>query len=203
MRTLLGTAAALAAAASLASLSAPAAAQDCTAGKAGAELSLEEAASVYDCLAEAMFQGYQQGDKHWIPEEFVAEYRDWQPTGTGPAAPGPHGDRFLLTWVNDVGFEAYTEFATEDAQMPAGTIIAKESFEVGEDGAAKAGPLFLMQKVGEGLSPETEGWWYMMVAPNGEPQAVEVMSACNECHSAFGPGQDFLGYPVEEVRVSN
>ena len=199
MTRLLGAAAALA----IAAAAAPAAAQECTADKPGAELSSDEAKALYDCLADAMVQGYQQGDKHWIPEEFVAEYRNWQATGTAPAAPGPHGDRFLLTWVNDVGFGDYTKFDTENAQMPAGTVIAKESFEVGEDGKATPGPLFLMQKVGEGLSPETEGWWYMMVAPNGQPQAVEVMSACNECHSGFGTGQDFLGYPVEEVRVSN
>ena len=199
MTRLLGATAGLA----LLALAAPAGAQECSADKAGSELSHDEAKAVYDCLAEAMVEGYRQGDKKWIPAEFVENYRDWKLASTAPAAPGFHSGRFLLTWVNDAGYDEYVKFDTENAEMPVGTVIAKESFEVGDDGKAKAGPLFIMQKVEEEKTPETAGWYYMMVAPDGAPQAVPVMTACNECHAGFGEGQDYLGYPVEEVRASN
>lgn len=194
---------AAAAALALFSVALPAGAQECSTDKAGGDLSHEEAKAIYDCLAEAMHDGYVQGDKKWIPAEFVEDYRDWRQASTGPAAPGWHSGRFLLTWVNDAGYDEYVKYDTENADMPVGTVIAKESFEVSDTGEAKPGPLFIMQKVAEEKTPQTDGWYYMMVAPNGAPQAVEVMSACNECHSGFGDGQDYLGYPVEEVRVSN
>ena len=191
------------AAAGLALLAAaPAYAQDCSAGKAGSELAPEDAAALYDCLADAMVEGYRQGDKKWIPAEFVDTYRAWGKAVTGPAAPGFHGGRFLLTWVNEAGFDEYVEYDTENAEMPVGTVIAKESFEVSDTGEATPGPLFIMQKVEEEKTPDTDGWYYMMVAPNGEPQAVPVMTACNDCHSSFGDAQDYLGYPVEEVRLA-
>ena len=192
----------LAAAAGLALLAAsPAHARDCTADKAGTELSHAEAAALYDCLADAMAEGYRQGEKRWIPAEFVDTYREWSKAATGPAAPGVHGGRFLLTWVNETGYDDYVKYDTEDADMPVGTVIAKESFEVSDTGEATPGPLFIMQKVEQELTPETDGWYYMLVAPDGTPQAVPVMTACNECHAGFGEAQDYLGYPVEEVRV--
>ena len=200
MTRLLGATAGLA----ILALSAPAtAAEDCSVDKAGSDLSADEAQAVYECLAEGMAEGYKTGEKNWIPAEFVEDYRGWKLASTAPAAPGFHSGRFLLTWVNETGYDEYVRFSSEDASMPVGTVIAKESFEVGDDGKAKVGPLFLMQKVEKDKTPDTNGWYYMMVAPNGSPQAVPVMTACNECHANFGEEQDYLGYPVEEVRVSN
>lgn len=182
-----------------ASLGSAAQAQSCDAGKAGDELSFDEAAAVYDCLKGAMVEGYRKGAKRWIPAAYVNDYRDWKPASTGPAAPGQHGGRFLVTYVNDIGHDAYVRYA-EGVEMPAGTLIAKESFTVSNIGAAKAGPLFLMEKVAEGTSPETGDWHYMMVSARGAPQAVNVARACHDCHSGFDY-QDFMGYPVEEVRL--
>lgn len=173
----------------------------CDADKAGTELTGAEAQAVYECLADELVAGYQQGPKRWIPEEFVASYRNWTQASTFPAAPGFHGGRFLLTWVNETGAGAYMAYA-ENPEIPAGTVIAKESFAVGEDGSATAGPLFLMQKVEDGTSEETNDWFYMAVAPNGAPMAVNVMTACNECHMGNFSHQGGLGYPVEEARVT-
>ena len=72
---------------------------------------------------------------------------------------------------------------------------------IGEDGKAKAGPLFLMQKTARGISPRTNDWYYMAVQPNGTPMAVNVFTACNECHSAYSDS-DYLGYPEEDVRAT-
>lgn len=197
----LPTAAVLLAAAASGLAAAPSRAGDCAAQRPGASLTGDGAEAVYDCLSEAMKAGYDRGSKRWIPEEHVARYRDWTRASRVPAAPGPHGGRFLVTWVNPAGAEAYLRYASPRGEMPVGTVIAKESFTVGPDGAAEAGPLFLMQKVEPGLSPDTNDWHYMLVAPSGAPLAVEVMSACNACHQGSHGGSDGMAYPVPEARI--
>lgn len=172
----------------------------CEAGKPGSELTGSEAQAVYDCLKDSLAAGYAKGDKRWIPANYVTDYRSWTSASTFPAAPGFHGERFLLTFVNAVGAEQYLKYAEEGFTMPAGTVIAKESFSVNDQGKASPGPLFLMEKAPAGASPQTNDWYYMMVAPNGQPQAIPVADACHACHSGFD-ARDGLGYPVEEARV--
>ncbi len=198
LRTLLRTGAAAAGFLAIASV---AQAAPCDPGKDGNDLTFEEAQVVYDCIAADLHAGYMKGDKKWIPAEFVRDYRDWTSANTLPANPGFHGGRFLLTRINDIGAEAYLKFAEENVNIPAGTVIAKESFAVTESGKVQKGPLFIMQKVAAGVSPETDDWYYMMVAPNGAPMAVPVMTACNECHIGIYGSQGGLGYPDPEVRV--
>ncbi|MGG7567640.1 cytochrome P460 family protein [Rhodovulum sp. DZ06] len=187
-------------AAASALLSASTAAAACTAPAAGEDLTEAQAAEVYACLAADMQAGYARGPKRWIDAAYVADYRSWTAASTGPAAPGVHGARFLMTWVNPVGAEAYLRFDEEGAKMPAGTVIAKESFTVDASGAAAPGPLFFMEKAAPGASPETGDWYYMMVSARGAPVAVPVVQACHDCHSGF-EDSDFLGYPAEEVRA--
>lgn len=179
---------------------APGAHAACDASKAGTDLTGDEAQAVYDCLKDSMLSGYTKGNKRWIDPSYVADYRSWTAASTFPAAPGFHGERFLLTFVNETGAEQYLKYAEEGFTMPAGTVIAKESFSVNAQGKAKAGPLFFMEKAPAGSSPETNDWYYMMVAPNGAPMAVNVVQACHACHSGFDY-RDGLGYPVEEARV--
>ncbi len=199
LRTILRTAAA---AAGFLAITSAAQAAPCDPGKDGDDLIFEEAQVVYDCIADALHAGYMKGDKKWIPIGYVADYRSWTPANTLPANPGFHGGRFLLTWVNDVGAEEYMKFAEEDAvNIPAGTVIAKESFSVTVAGKVKHGPLFIMEKRVAGTSPATNDWYYMAVAPNGTPMAVNVMKACNECHMENYGFQGGLGYPDPEVRV--
>lgn len=174
---------------------------DCTLATARDAMTYEDAQAVYDCLSAAMHEGYLKGDKRWIPRDFVADYRDWTAASTLPADPGVHGGRFLLTWVNGTGAAEYLKFAEERGAMPEGSVIAKESFTVGEDGTAKPGPLFLMQKTAKGESPRTKDWFYMAVQPDGTPMAVNVFTACNACHSAYADS-DNLAYPEEEVRAT-
>ena len=196
MRNTLKTVA-LAAAALMFSTAAHAA---CNAGKAGDSLSGAEAEKVYRCLADKLHAGYKKGGKGWINKSYVNDYRGWVKASTFPAAPGVHGDRFLVTYVNQTGADEYMKYA-ENPNIPAGTLIAKESFSVNKKGKAVAGPLFLMEKTAKGKSPETDDWYYMMVAPNGKPVAVNVMAACSTCHQGGVGHQGGLGYPVEEARV--
>jgi hypothetical protein len=190
-----------AAAAAALCLTAGAASAECRAPAAADELSTAQAAALYDCLQGDMMAGYAKGPKRWIPAGHVADYRGWTQASTAPAAPGPHGDRFLMTWVNAVGSDAYLEFAEENVSIPAGTVIAKESFDVKADGKAVPGPLFLMEKVAAGRSPQTNDWFYMMVSAGGSPVAVNVVAACHECHENYAD-QGNLGYPDEDVRAT-
>lgn len=175
-------------------------AADCGAGKPGEDLSFEEAQKVYDCIAEKLHEGYATGPKGWIPVDFVDNYRSWTKASTVPAAPGFHGGRFLVTWVNQTGASEYLKYA-ENPTMPAGSVLAKESFSVNDEGAVVLGPLFFMEKVDAGTSPETDDWHYSMVSPTGKPQAVNVISACSECHQENFADTGGMGYPVEEARI--
>ncbi len=173
---------------------------ECKAGKPGDELSYEEANVVYTCIADALHAGYKTGGKGWVNASHVANYRNWVQASTLPANPGFHTERFLMTWVNDIGASEYLKYA-ENPSIPAGTVLAKESFSVTDAGKIVKGPLFLMEKVEAGKSPKTDDWLYTMVSAKGAPQAVNVFTACSECHQGNFGTQGGLGYPVEEVRV--
>jgi len=175
--------------------------KNCAIDKPGDEVSYEEAQEVYECLAEKMAKGYNKGNdkKRWVNAEHVEGYRDWTKASTLPANPGFHSERFLLTFVNETGAEAYTKFE-EGVTMPVGTVIAKESFSINGKGKAKAGPLFIMEKAAKGKSPRTGDWYYTMVSASGKPQGINVYTACHECHSGF-EDSDYLAFPVEEVRA--
>jgi hypothetical protein len=201
MRKTATAAAAAAATFVVSTLLAPAGAHAaCDPGKPGSQLTGAEAQEGYECIAGKLHDGYKKGGKGWIDPSYVNDYRSWTKASTIPAAPGVHGDRFLLTWVNKTGAAEYMKYA-ENPDIPAGTLIAKESFSVSNGGKVVPGPLFLMEKAAEGKSPETDDWYYMMVAPNGSPVAVDVVSACSACHQGGFGHQGGLGYPVEEARV--
>ena len=85
-------------------------------------------------------------------------------------------------------------------KIPAGTLIAKESFTVTGNGKVKKGPLFFMEKVVAGKSPVSNDWYYYAVTPGGAPMAVDVVKACHSCHAAYAH-QGNLGYPVLEARI--
>lgn len=180
-------------------LSGGAHAADCDPGKGPDDLTYDEAKTVHDCLKPSLYEGYNQGGKRWIPADYVKDYQSWGAANTAPANPGFHANRYLSTYVNEVGFETYVQYA-ENPTVPVGTVIAKESFSISDGGEASKGPLFFMEKVAEGVSPETDDWYYMMVSAEGQPQAVNVVSACHECHSGFSDTGN-MGYPVEEVRL--
>jgi len=150
---------------------------------------------LYDCIKDQLLEGYQSGD-----DEVAQEYRNWQAASVAPRAPGPHGERFLMTFVNEVGYAEYVKFAEEGAKMPEGTVIAKESFKLNKENKVTRGPLFIMTKVGEGEVAETADWVYAGVQPNGKPMKFK-QSFCHDCHGAF-EDQDALGYPDPDVRVA-
>ncbi len=152
---------------------------------------------IYACISDKMLEGYTKGDN-----EVAAVYRTWTPTATRPAVAGPHGNRLLNTFANDIAAEQYLKFEEEGVVMPAGSVLAKESIKVNvKKSKAVVGPLFIMTKGEAGAAPDAGDWIYSAVQPGGKPMKIK-QSFCHNCHEAF-EGQDALGYPLEEVRVSN
>lgn len=178
-------------------LAGAAAAQDCPV-PASDPFALDDAqiVDIYDCMKDAMVEAYTAGDN-----EVAAAYRDWTVTSTRPAVAGPHGARILQTFANDVAAEQYLEFASDGFEMPAGSVLAKESLAITDKATVRVGPLFIMTKVAAGEAEEFDDWVYSAVQPNGKPMGLQ-QSFCHDCHAAFAD-QDSLGYPLEEVRVGS
>jgi len=189
-RTTMATAAALAGGLTLA---APLAAQEVCAVE-GDYYDLDAAGvdAFYNCMSDRMVEGYTSEGN-----EIAAIYRDWTPTATRAAVPGPHGDRFLLTFANDVAAEQYLKFEEGDFEMPVGSVLVKESIAVRE-GTGRVGPLFIMTKVDD--APDNDNWLYSAVQPNGKDMKIK-QSFCSDCHVGFD-SQDSMGYPLEEVRLT-
>lgn len=171
-----------------------ASAQDCTAEGDAFDLDGEAVGALYACIEQAMLDGYTGGEN-----EVAKVYRDWTVSSTRPAVAGPHGERFLQTFVNATGAEQYLKFEAGDFSMPAGTVLAKESFAL-KDGKAAVGPLFIMEKVAAGEADEFDNWVYSAVQPNGQAMGIS-QGFCHDCHAAF-EDQDSMGYPLEDVRVA-
>ncbi len=170
-------------------------AQDCTVDAEDVyALTDDQAAALYECMKEAMATAYAQGDN-----AVATAYRDWTVTGRRPGPDPSHGDRLLLTFANDAAADTYLAFAASGVDMPVGAILAKESIAL-KDRTAKVGPLFIMEKVGGEASPETGGWSYSAVQPDGAMMAVP-QAFCHDCHVQF-EGQDALAYPAEDLRLS-
>ena len=136
----------------------------------------------------------------------VEGYLRWKNFATAPYQSATHGSRYVNNYANETGDEAYGKY--EDVgTMPAGSILAKDSFVVHPDGAAEIGPLFIMEKVKAGALEETNGWRYQMIMPNGTifgttgRAGSSKVQFCAQCHSATADSQDSLFFMPEEFRV--
>ncbi len=160
------------------------------------ELNDEEVVALYDCIKDWMAESYAaEGD------EIGSSYRDWAVTSTRPAVAGAHSERFLQTFANDIAAEQYLKFEEEGVEMPVGSMLAKESFGINaKKNILRRGPLFIMEKVGLDEAPDTMGWLYSGLQPNGKVMKVK-QSFCHDCHVGW-EAQDALAYPLPEVRLT-
>ena len=58
-----------------------------------------------------------------------------------------------------------------------------------------------MTKMEAGSIPETNDWLYGGLQPNGKPMKFK-QAFCHDCHAGWEE-QDFLAYPLEEVRLGS
>ncbi|MEL6734293.1 MAG: cytochrome P460 family protein [Pseudomonadota bacterium] len=150
---------------------------------------------LYDCIKDKLREGYaSQGEAE------AKDYQSYKAASTQPAVNGTHGGRFLMTFVNDIGFAEYTKFSEDRTAMPVGSILAKESFNVSKKGTVPHGPLFIMTKVAAGNADEFGNWIYSAYTPKGKVMKIK-QGFCHACHEAFSD-QDSMGYPGEDYRVS-
>ncbi|MEP3274915.1 MAG: cytochrome P460 family protein [Stappiaceae bacterium] len=171
----------------------------CNFNKAPDDFEQAEIDKLYECLKDSLAEGYGQAD-----HEIGANYRNWKlaQQGIGPAFAG-HGNRFLQTYVNDVGFDEYVKYQDEGGfSLPAGSIVAKESWKVKKDGSPVRGPLLIMTKLKAGEATEFGDWLYSGVSPGSGKNFKVSQKFCHDCHGVF-EDQDALGYPAEEVRLGN
>ncbi len=160
-----------------------------------AKVSAERANEIFIDNRADLVAGYQKGSS-----EIAAAYSDWQAASTAPAKTGDiHSGRYMMTYLNAVGYDDYIEYSSTGAEMPIGTQIAKETFMLKGSGKFRPSPLFTMEKVGLEAAPETGGWVYGRVNAHGRAMPTG-QAFCHSCHEAFA-GQDSLGYPARDVRI--
>ena len=144
-----------------------------------ATISDEDLRNLYADSRSDLIDGYQKGSN-----DIAREYDKWQTASTIPANPGVHSKRYMMTYVNDIGHSAYTEYSAKNVKMPVGTKIAKESFTVKTKGRFSPSPLFTMEKVGLEEAPETDGWFYGRVNRNGR-KMITSQKFCRHSRSCF------------------
>ena len=137
-----------------------------------------------------------------------SDFAAWTNFATTPYISFTHGERFATNHANPIAAEVYGLYE-EIGEMPAGGIVAKPTFSIGEDGQAYWETLFLMEKAEPGTSPETNDWIYSAIMPDGSlmgrtrGENAGAMQFCAACHMGAAEGSDDLLFMEEQYRVQN
>lgn len=165
-----------------------------------AALTAQEAAAIYRALADDLAQTYAlSGDP------VSAGYRDWQRFNTAPYKSMTHGRRYVSNYANAIA----RDYGKHEAagRLPVGSVVAKDSFVVTEDGTVSAGPLFVMEKMEAGFNYVSGDWRYSMISADGvllgrtKGAGAERVEFCIACHLAV-EDQDHLFFVPQQVRLS-
>lgn len=163
------------------------------------DLKPAEAQAVYDRLRKSMAGGYGLSG-----HPAAKAYQKWRRYNKTPYRSASHGQRYLNTYANAKG-AAYGRFE-KAGRLPAGAVIAKDSFMVSDEGAISAGPLFLMEKMPEGFHYVSADWRYAMIMPDGSlfgetgGENAAAVEFCISCHLA-AERYDHLHFMPGAVRV--
>ena len=156
-----------------------------------ANLSAAEALAIYDNIADAMAQGYA------LSGELAAQqYPKWRRYNSAPYRSATHGNRYVNNYAN-AKTKGYGALKPGE-RMPPGAVLAKDAFTVSADGDVYGGPLFIMEKLGQGVSPETGGWRYVMIMPDGSyfgdstGDGAQRVKFCNGCHQTAADDRLFF-----------
>ena len=162
-----------------------------------ARLSDADALSIYDRIRDDMVSAYR------LSRDPVADrYYAWRRYNWAPYLSATHGDRY----INNYGNAEAESYGREGAPMPAGAVLAKDSFTVTGQGDVFTGPLFLMEKRPPGFSAATNDWRYTMIMPDGslfgttEGEGGDRVEFCARCHATAG-GADDLFFVPEQYRL--
>jgi hypothetical protein len=160
-----------------------------------------EAAAAYDCVTGQMNSAYgKSGDAT------AAGYTGWRRYSKVAYQSSTHGERYVQNYANATA-QAYGAYENAGV-MPAGSVLAKDSFSVNAGGNVAVGPLFLMEKMAAGFNAESGDWKYTMILPNGSVfgetngRNSSGMQFCIECHAAVAEDQDHMMFLPEEYRTN-
>jgi hypothetical protein len=164
-----------------------------------ARLSDADALSIYDRIRDDMVAA-----NRLSRDPVATQFSTWRRYNRVPYLSATHGQRYINNYANGKA-EAYGQ---EDAgPMPAGAMLAKDSFTVTARGDVFTGPLFLMEKMAPGFSAETRDWRYTMIMPDGslfgttKGESSERVEFCVTCHATAGDAADHLFFVPERYRM--
>ncbi len=166
-----------------------------------AELSKDEALRIYESLQKRMAQGYAAAQL-----EQLRNYQNWPLFNDAPYVSATHGQRFVNSYANRMAHNYGT--LQEGEKLPMGSVLAKDSMTVTDEGNTHPGALFIMEKLAEGASPDTADWRYIMVMPDGSlfgdtmGDRASAVSYCHDCHEAVAD-RDYTFFVPEEYVVGN
>ncbi len=146
-----------------------------------------EVVAAYDCVGPHMAKTYA---KSCHPA--ARAYRGWRRFSTVSYPAEAHGVRFMNNYANETASGDYGKWEAAGT-MPAGSVLAKDSFIVGDNGGLSVGPLFLMAKGAAGSNAAMRDWTYTMIMPSGTVrQDAATQKFCNDCHRRAGAKDDNL-----------
>jgi hypothetical protein len=154
-------------------------------------LSDAKALAVYERIRKRMHDAYALAG---IPA--IAHFGEWRRYNTAPYISATHGQRYVNNYANRTA-RAYGRFE-KAGPLPAGSVLAKDSFTVTDDGEVFSGALFVMEKMPPGFNEESHDWRYTMVMPDGSlvgstnGEGSERVSFCIRCHERAPAGHHQL-----------
>lgn len=164
-----------------------------------ADLSPAKAEAIYGRLKADMTAAYTLSRN---PD--AGSYQRWQRFNTAPYPAATHGSRYVSNYGNGL-VRSYGSAETREP-MPAGAVLAKDSFAVTAVGDVFVGPLFLMEKMAAGFDPKARDWRYSMIMPDGSyfgmsgGDNAERVEFCVTCHATAGDENDHLFFVPEAYR---
>ena len=160
-------------------------------------LSDAEAVAAYDCVRPHLAKAYA---KSCHPA--ARTYPNWRRFSRVSYPAEAHGTRFMNNYANKTASDDYGKWEAAGT-MPSGSVLAKDSFIVGEDGRVSVGPLFLMAKGAAGSNAAMRDWRYTMIMPSSSVrQDTAIQNFCNKCHRRAGAEDDNLMFLPLPFRVS-
>ena len=164
-----------------------------------ADLTHAQANHIYDALKQTLDERYAVSNM-----DLIAGYQSWKRYNSAPYLSATHGQRFVNNYANQQGRD-YGRLKSGE-YYPPGTVFAKDTITVTDEGKNFPGAMFVMEKLAAGQSPETADWRYVMVIPDGsvfgdtigeEPELVEY---CHACHIARA-SRDYVFFVPKDYRI--
>lgn len=165
-----------------------------------ADIDDADALTIYERILDDLVAGYALSG-----EPVARAYTEWRRYNRAPYRSDQHGARFVNHYANATA-KPYGRYEAA-GEMPAGAVIAKDSFAVTARGDVFSGPLFVMEKMPAGFSAATGDWRYTMIMPDGSlfgttgGEGSKRVEFCAECHRNATGGSDDLFFVPEAHRV--